>query len=130
MTSPLWDHLAFLALPVGLLACLVFVIRYQHEVGRGWWRHADGRPNPFGRYMMERKATLALLFALLLAGRIASGRVFREVPDTFPGQGALLAAILWVFVVQTFIPYRLLLMAQEQTHPTKEDHRDGVRRNP
>jgi hypothetical protein len=122
ITSAWWDHLALLALPVGLVASLTFVVRYQSMVGRSWWRMDNGKPNYFGRFMMERKLTLALLFALLLAGRIVSGRIFREVPDVFPGQGLLLAVLLWVFALQTFVPYRLLLMAQEEA-PTKEASR-------
>lgn len=121
ITSAWWDHLALLALPVGLVASLTFVIRYHTLVGRSWWRMDDGTPNYFGRFMMERKLTLALLFALLLAGRVASGRVFREVPESFPGYGAALALLLWAFAIQTFIPYRLLLMAQEEAPSTEED---------
>lgn len=100
-----WSFLTGVASVVGLFACLLFVARFQVETGGAWWRHPDGRPNPFGRFLFFRKALLAVLFLLALANRLAPG---------WEAQGFVTALLFSAFAVQTFVPYRLLLQAQNE----------------
>lgn len=104
--SPFWEYLTIAAVIVGLIAALAFVVRYQYEVGFSWWRHADGEPNHFGRFLMIRKFLLSMLFIVILANR-----VFGE----WPGRAAVTALLMVAFALQTFVPYRLLLSAQRAT---------------
>jgi hypothetical protein len=104
-----WDWLAALASVVGLVAALLFVIRYQVETGGAW------RSNPYGRYLMHRKVALVGLFGLVITNRIVAGTV--AIPDGWPGQGMIMAVLYGYFAVQTFVPYRLLVEArQERAH--------------
>lgn len=116
LNSPFWDWLTIGAVVIGLIAAMAFVVRYQIEVGWTWWRHPDGTPNAFGRFLMIRKALLSALFAVILANRVFPG---------WPGREAVTALLMLGFALQTFVPYRLLVTAQKAHE--KEVHSDGVR---
>jgi hypothetical protein len=105
-----WYFLTGVASVIGLFACLLFVVRYQVETGGGWWRHADGRPNPFGRFLFFRKVLLACLFALALANRFFPGWEARDF---------VTAVLFCAFAIQTFTPYRLLVKAQSEVEATR-----------
>jgi hypothetical protein len=99
-----WYVLTGIASAIGLFACILFVVRYQIETGGAWWRHADGRSNPFGRFLFFRKVLLSCLFALALTNRIFPG---------WTGQTFVTSIVFVAFAIQTFVPYRLLLQAQK-----------------
>jgi hypothetical protein len=104
-----WDWLAALASVVGLVAAALFVVRYQVE-SRGAWAG-----NPYGRYLMQRKALLIGLFGLIIFNRAEAGTI--QIPDAWPGQGMIMALLYLAFALQTFVPYRLLVEArQERVH--------------
>lgn len=107
-----WVYLTLTSCAVGLLASLTFVITYQLRVGWTWWRLEDGTPNLFGRFLMERKAILALVLGLTLANALL---------PPWPGQLPLSFVVMTIFAVQTFVPYHLLLKVQEEPLP-KETH--------
>lgn len=103
LESPFWDGVTMASVVIGLFAALLFVIRYQSEVGFSWYRHSDGAPNHFGRFLMFRKILLSGLFLLILANRVFPGWLGREV---------VTAVLMFGFALQTFVPYRLLVSAQ------------------
>ena len=103
LEHPMWDLLTLVAVVIGLIAALAFVIRFQYEVGFTWWRTRDGRPNHFGRFLMIRKLLLSSLFLLILANRVFPG---------WTGRSAVTAILMVAFALQTFVPYRLLVSAQ------------------
>lgn len=103
LAHPFWDVLTLAAVGIGLVAAMLFVVRYQVEVGWSWWRHPDGKPNHFGRFLMIRKILLSGLFLLVLANR-----AFGE----WTGRSAVTALLMLGFALQTFVPYRLLVSAQ------------------
>ena len=108
---PGWDVVQLLAAAVGLVASVWFVVQVFRETGMDW------RHNPFGRFMVERKALLALLFVFILGSRWAG--VHWHTPENWLGRDFILAVLLMVFAVQTFRPYRLLMAAQRaHDHPT------------
>lgn len=100
-----WYVLTGVASAIGLFACLLFVVRFHVETGGAWWKHPDGRPNPFGRFLFFRKLLLAVLFTVALANRLTPG---------WTGQTFVTALLFSAFAVQTFVPYRLLLQAQKE----------------
>lgn len=102
-----WNVATGVAAFVGLFACVLFVVRFHVETGGAWWRHPDGSPNPFGRFLFFRKLLLAVLFAVLLANRLTPGWIWRDF---------VVAVLMSAFAVQTFVPYRLLLTAQKEMH--------------
>lgn len=117
LASPFWDSLTIVSVVIGLIAALLFVIRYQYEVGFSWYRHTDGGPNHFGRFLMFRKLLLSGLFLLILANRVFPGWTGRE---------AVTALLMFGFALQTFVPYRLLVTAQkaqEKQEATEDDVR-------
>lgn len=99
LDSPFWDWMTIGAVGLGLLAALVFVIRFQIEVGWSWWR------SPFGRFLMIRKALLTALFTIVLLNRIVGD---------WPIRGPITALLMLAFAVQTFTPYRLLMRVQRE----------------
>lgn len=114
LASPFWDWLTIAAVGIGLVAAMLFVIRYQIEVGFSWWRQPNGKPNHFGRFLMIRKLLLSALFLLILTNRVFPG---------WHGREAVTALLMLGFAVQTFVPYRLLISAQK-AH-VKEEVQDG-----
>lgn len=94
-----WNYITIGACAVGLVAALLFVIKYQVE-SRGAWKN-----NPFGRFLMTRKILLSGLFALILTNRFFPGWDWR-LPIT--------AVLMVAFALQTFVPYRLLVEAQQE----------------
>lgn len=113
LSSPFWDHLTIVAVLIGLVAALAFVIRYQWVAGSTWWRQPDGSPNLFGRFLMTRKILLSILFAVVLANRWYPG---------WEAQRAVTAVLMLLFALHTFVPYRLLTEAQKEQH---EEVKDG-----
>lgn len=108
-----WRPLTIAGCVVLAVACLVFVVAYQWKVGWSWWRQPDGSVNLFGRYLMTRKLLELALVAVVLSNRVWPGWLGREMA---------VAALMWAFALQTFIPYGLLLKAQAETraHPNQE----------
>jgi hypothetical protein len=95
-----WRQVTIAACVVLALGCLVFVVGYQRAVGWSWWH------NPFGRFMMTRKLVLLALAALILSNRVVGPWAGREAATAF---------LMWIFALQTFIPYRLLLAVRRDT---------------
>lgn len=104
---PGWNWITMGAVVLGMVGALAFVIRLQVEAGFSWWH------NPFGRFLMTRKILLVLLFAVVLANRLAPGWSAREAVTT---------VVMVAFALQTFIPYRLLMKVQREAH-SKETSR-------
>jgi hypothetical protein len=100
-----WNWITIGACAVGWVAALLFVIRYQIE-SRGAWR-----TNPFGRFLMTRKILLVCLFSLIISNRLLPGWEWR-IPIT--------AVLMCAFAVQTFVPYRLLVEAQQERAHNEE----------
>jgi hypothetical protein len=117
LASPFWDKLTIVACAIGLIAAMAFVIRYQRLSGCTWWRHRDGSPNLFGRFLMVRKILLSALFGLFLANRLIGPWAARE---------AVTSLITLAVAIHTFVPYRLLTEAQKAQ--PKEEVTDDVRR--
>lgn len=108
LDSPFWGWLTVGAVALGMLAALVFVIRFQAEVGWSWWR------SPFGRFLMIRKTLLTGLFSVVLLNRLIGD---------WPGRSALTALLMLAFAIQTFVPYQLLMRVQrEQQERADADH--------
>ena len=120
LNSPFWEYLTLGAVIVGLLAAILFVVRFQYEVGFGWWKHRNGEKNHFGRYLMMRKLLLSALFTLVLVNHLAG--------FAWAGREALTAILMVAFALQTFVPYRLLIEAQ-RAHKKEARDDDGVRRH-
>lgn len=95
-----WGAATLAASVLGLAASLWFIGWYL------WWAGADAWRNPFGRYLVTRKALLALLFATFILGRLGP-EWWRE------WRRPLMALLVTAFALQTFVPYRLLRMAQD-----------------
>lgn len=104
LESPYWEYITVASVGIGLFACLLFVIRFQMKVGFTWWRHLNGQPNHFGRFLMIRKMLLASLFILIITNRV--------FPDWL-GKEPVTALLMVAFALQTFVPYRLLILAHE-----------------
>lgn len=100
-----WHLITIGACAIGWLAALLFVIRYQINSG-GTWRN-----NPFGRFLMTRKLLLLGLFSLILSNRLIPGWDWRM---------PLTAILMVAFAVQTFVPYRLLVEAQQERARNEE----------
>jgi hypothetical protein len=116
LTSDFWDWLTIGSVVIGFVACVAFVIRYQIEVGRSWWRLPDGTVNHFGRYLMVRKVLLASLFGLILTNRVIG---------SWEARPAFTAILMFAFAVHTFVPYRLLISAQraQEKQEARNDER-------
>ena len=99
-----WRHITIGACAVTLAGCVLFVVAYQAKVGWGWWRLDDGTPNRGGRYLMSRKVILGAIAGLVLSNRVWPGWEWRPV---------VTAVLMSTFALQTFIPYRLLVKAQD-----------------
>lgn len=99
-----WRTVTGVAATIGLFACVLFVARFHTKTGGAWWRHPDGRPNPFGRFLFFRKALLSALFLVVILNRVLPG---------WEAQDFVTALVFLAFAVQTFVPYRLLLQAQK-----------------
>lgn len=99
LDSPFWGWLTLGSVVVGLVAALVFVVRFQFEVGWSWWH------SPFGRFLMIRKLLLSCLFAIVLLNRVVGA---------WPGRAMVTALLMLAFAIQTFVPYRLLVKVQRQ----------------
>lgn len=106
-----WAGLTLAASGVGLLASVIFLVAYLRKAGADAWR------NPFGRYLISRKALLAVLFLTIILNRVQPHWWWdsARVPVT--------ALLMTAFAVQTFWPYRLLLKAQEEAQRMEEDSR-------
>lgn len=94
-----WNWLTIGSVAIGLVAALVFVIRFQIEVGWSWWN------SPFGRFLMIRKLLLAALFSIVLLNRTL---------EDWPARQMVTALLMLAFALQTFVPYRLLVKVQKQ----------------
>lgn len=105
VNADFWNYITAGAVVVGLIAALAFVVRYQIEVGFTWWRHNDGEPNHFGRFLMIRKILLSGLFLLVIVNFLTDRQWF--------GREMLTALLMVCFALQTFVPYRLLISAQK-----------------
>lgn len=105
-----WDYAQVIACAVGLIAAATFVVRYWQESGRAAMR------NPFGRFMMKRKALLTAFFSLVLTNRWHDGIV---TGDAWLGQDLVTAVVFSWFALQTWTPYRLLMDAQ-RAHDKEE----------
>jgi hypothetical protein len=99
-----WGWITIFACAVGLVAAMSFVVAYQVQVGWDWWH------NPYGRYLMTRKALLAGLFVVILLNRFIPG---------WPARLFVTAVLMSLFALQTFVPYRLLMRVQHGA-----DHED------
>ena len=99
-----WRDITIIACGVMVVGCVLFVIAYQARVGWGWWRLEDGTPNRAGRYLMSRKLVLGAIGALVLSNRLWPGWEWRPV---------VTAVLMSTFALQTFVPYRLLVKAQD-----------------
>lgn len=107
LDSEFWDWLTIGAVGLGLIGALVFVTRFQIEVGwRGWWR------SPFGRFLMIRKTLLACLFTIVLLNRMVGD---------WPGRLVITALLMLAFAIQTFTPYRLLMRVQREQGKNDRD---------
>lgn len=107
---PGWDWLQLIASVVGLIAAAAFVVRYSRDAGRDAWR------NPFGRFMLKRKALLTALFLLILVNRWHGSVVTAE---SWTGQDFVTSIVFSWFALQTWTPYRLLVDAQ-RAHKKEE----------
>jgi hypothetical protein len=105
-----WRYVTMAAVVVGFTAATTFVVALQAEAGWDWWR------NPFGRFLMTRKILLSCLFALVMVNSL--------IP-VWPGRRMVTALLMLAFAVQTFVPYRLLMRAQEDAHSRKEKRHDA-----
>lgn len=103
-----WSHLTLAACVFGLIAAAIFVVRYLWEAGTDAWR------NPFGRYLLTRKALLAVLFSVVLLNRADHLDWWGRLQE--PVTAILMAA----FAIQTFQPYRLLVKAQRDAKTTTD----------
>ena len=50
-----WYTITGIAAGIGFFACIFFVVQFQVKTGGAWWRHPDGTPNPFGRFLFFRR---------------------------------------------------------------------------
>lgn len=115
--SPLWVYGTLVMCAVGLLAALLFVVDYQRRVGWTWWRHTDGEVNLAGRWLMTWAVSRVLVLGLTLINWAAG---------PWPGILPVSFTVMTFFALHTFVPYRLLVKAQERRTPTEEEHRDHV----
>lgn len=99
LDSGFWEWLTIAAVAIGLVAALVFVIRFQIEVGWSWW------DSPFGRFLMVRKVLLSALFTIVLLNRVL---------EDWAARNMVTALLMLAFALQTFVPYRLLVKVQRQ----------------
>lgn len=99
-----WRTVTGFAATVGLFASVLFVVRFHMKTGGSWWRHPDGRSNPFGRFLFFRKTLLSALFLVVITNRVFPG---------WSAQNFVTALVFMAFAIQTFVPYRLLLQAQK-----------------
>jgi hypothetical protein len=107
-----WDWIALVASVIGLIASGLFVVRYWISTGGHCWK------NPFGRFLITRKMLLVGLFSLILFNRYQAGTV--HLPDSWEGQGLVTAILYSAFALHTFVPYRLLVNAQQQSAVNEE----------
>jgi predicted ferric reductase len=114
LDSGFWEWLTIGSVGIGLVAALVFVVRFQMEVGWSWWS------SPFGRFLMVRKILLACLFVLVLLNRTLEG---------WPLRNMVTALLMLAFALQTFVPYRLLVKVQRD-HDTSRTFDDMGERQP
>lgn len=112
LESDFWNWLTVGSVAVGLVAALVFVVRYQFEAGFSWW------DSPFGRFLMIRKILLSCLFALVLLNRIIG---------MWPGRAMVTALLMFAFALQTFVPYRLLVRVQREHDQAASEDANGRR---
>jgi hypothetical protein len=114
LDAEFWNWLTVGSVVLGLIACLIFVIRFQIEVGWSWWN------SPFGRFLMVRKLLLAALFSIVLLNRTV---------EDWLGRNMVIALLMLAFALQTFVPYRLLVKVQKQhdKSTTFDDMSDGAR---
>ena len=105
---PAWEWITVVAVAVGLVASLLFVVRFQLEVGWSWWY------NPFGRFLMTRKILLAALFATVLTNMV--------IGRSWTGREAWTAILMVAFALQTFIPSRLLARVSRREAPQEAQH--------
>jgi hypothetical protein len=110
-----WDYGQVGAAFVGLVAAAWFVYRVFRTAGWDW------RRNPFGRFLVQRKALLALFFTYMITSRFLTGAI--HTPPAWPGQDFLLFVLLTCFALQTFVPYRLLMEAQKEAQMKEESTR-------
>jgi hypothetical protein len=99
LDSQFWNWLTVGSVGLGLIAALVFVVRFQMEAGWSWWN------SPFGRFLMVRKLLLACLFIIVLLNRVL---------DAWPARNMVTALLMLAFALQTFVPYRLLVKVQRE----------------
>lgn len=116
--SPWWVHGILVMVAVGTLAALLFVVSYQRHVGWTWWRHRDGEVNLTGRWLMVWAVSRVLVLGLTLINWAAG---------PWPGVLPVSFAVMTIFALHTFVPYRLLAKAQEERTTPKEEPRDHVR---
>jgi hypothetical protein len=123
VTHHWWDYLTIVACAVGMVACFIFIVAYVHRTGCDWTK------SPYGRYLMTRKVLLGALYTLILVNWMSVGQT--NVPDTWPGQGMVTALLMVCFSIQTFVPYRLLVKAQEEAQRNRRhDDRPGANVRP
>jgi hypothetical protein len=77
----------------GLIGCVLFIVAY-HLRSAGDWRH-----NEIGIWLVTSRVNLALIFVLII-----SGRVFGE----FPGREYMVIGFVGLFALQTFWPSKFI----------------------
>lgn len=115
--SPVWVHGILVMAAVGTFAALLFVADYQRRVGFTWWRHLDGAANLTGRWLMTWAVSRVLVLGLTLINWAAG---------PWPGVLPVSFAVMTLFALHTFVPYHLLVKAQERRAPTEERQRGHV----
>ena len=102
---PGWNAITIIACAVGWIAAALFIVKYQRTSGGDW------RRNPFGRYLMTRKLAVLGLFSVVLINRFFPEWDWRLMITAF---------LMCAFALQTFVPYRLLVEAQQERAHNEE----------
>lgn len=120
--SPWWAHGILVLVALGTVAALHFVWAYQRNVGWTWWRHNDGEANLTGRWLMVWALSRVLVLGLTLVNWAAG---------PWPGILPVSFVVMGIFCLHTFVPYRLLVKAQEGRDATqKERDHEHVQQRP
>lgn len=90
---------------VGLLGCVVFVVRYQRRSRGAWW------DTEAGRWLMIGRAEKGALFGLVLMNNLMTD---------WPGRQAVTLVLFAAFVMLTWWPSRLLSRVNRPRRTEKE----------